>query len=127
MEFVGVSRDDIAQIDRCHRTPTHRASSDDGPPKPRRIHAAFTTYAAKERVRKKCIQKLKESHSMYQQEGKETKVFVAEDLSIRVIQLRKKKSQQFQNLRSEGKRPFFSYPDKLCYRDPTTEKVVVVK
>ena len=125
LRFAEVPCDDLAQIERAHRTPTRPVSHREGTSRqPRRIHVAFATFAAKERIRKKCIQKLKQSK--YQQNDQEARVFVAEDLSWRVQQLRKKKRPKFLQLKEEGKRPFFSYPDKLSYRD-TSGKFIVVK
>ena len=33
------------------------------------------------------------------------------------MQRRKNKMEEFQKLKSEGKKPFFLFPDKLSYRD----------
>lgn len=124
-QFVGAVADDVDKIERCHRTPTHPMHTKDQdksqPPPPRRIHVGFSTYCAKERVRKACIEKLKSTRSLYN----EKKIFVAEDLSKRVLVLRKKKSSEFQRLKEEGKRPFFAYPDRLCYRDHTGKVISV--
>ncbi|XP_041472225.1 uncharacterized protein LOC121421548 [Lytechinus variegatus] len=117
LQHADVSKDDCSQIERCHRTPTYRSETSSR--QPRRIHIAFSSFTTKERVRKACVKKLKESNSKY----RDRKVFVAEDLSKRVLQLRQKKQEKFKHLRSEGKKPFFAYPDKIRYRDPTTGKV----
>ena len=121
LQFAGVSAADASAIERCHRTPTWLGPDQKAAQThPRRIHIGFATFIVKERVRRSCIQKLKESSSEYQ--GK--KIFVAEDFSKRIIQLRKKKQEKFQSLKKEGKKPFFAYPDKLRYRDPVTGRVV---
>ena len=121
LQFAGVSTADTSAIERCHRTPTWPSPDQKvTQTHPRRIHVGFATFVVKERVRRSCIQKLKESRSEYQ--GK--KIFVAEDFSKRIIQLRKKKQEKFQSLKREGKKPFFAYPDKLRYRDPVTGRVV---
>ena len=48
---------------------------------------------------------------------------IAEDLSKRVLQQRKEKSLRLRKLKEEGKRQFFTYPARLCYRDKD-EKLV---
>ena len=118
--FAGVHADDVAQMERVHRTPTYlpqkstKSIGQEGSAtsSPRRIHVSFNSYNAKERVRKACIEKLKATKSY---KGK--KVFVAEDLSKRVLRLRKEKSPRLRKLKDEGKRPFFAYPARLFYRD----------
>ena len=121
LHFAGVSAADTSAIERCHRTPTW-PNPDQKATHPRRIHIAFSSFVVKERVRRTCIQKLKETKSEYQ--GK--KIFVAEDFSKRILQLRKKKQEKFQSLKREGKKPFFAYPDKLRFRDQVSGKVVSV-
>ena len=59
---AGVHADDVAQIERVHRTPTYLppTSTNQGGSaisSPRRIHVSFNKYNAKERVRKACIAK----------------------------------------------------------------------
>ena len=62
-QFVGAAADDVEKIERCHQTPTQplRTHGQEGsrPPPHRRIHhVGFATFAARERVRKACIEKL---------------------------------------------------------------------
>lgn len=114
LKFAGVEERDISAIERCHRTPggPPRGISQHGPnPKPRMIHVGFATFVAKERCRKACIQKLKSATYG------EQKLFIAEDLSKRVVKLRKEKMAEFSKMKKEGKRPFFVFPAKLCYRE----------
>ncbi|XP_072163993.1 uncharacterized protein [Diadema setosum] len=124
LQYAEVPEADLSKIEKCHRTPTHQPVGKDAThsKQPRRIHVAFSTFVTKERVRKACITKLKQTSSMYH----DLKVFVAEDLSQRVLQLRRKKQEKFKRLKDEGKRPFFAYPDKIRYRDQTSGKVVSV-
>jgi len=119
LQFVGAQPDDMAAVQRCHRTPTHRYPGLGD--KPRIIHVAFGTFTAKENIRKASIQKLKAC-----KEYKAKKVFVGEDLSRRVQEQRKKKMELFKRLRQDGKKPFFSWPDKIRYRDHTTGNIVKV-
>ena len=116
-KFVGLSSSE-APIERCHRTPTAPGKFSNAQdrdrkqnPRPRIIHVAFSSYVAKERVRKACIAKLKESTF------KGHKIFVSEDFSKRVLQKRKNKLDHLKRLKEEGKRPFFLYPDRLAYRN----------
>ncbi|XP_072163992.1 uncharacterized protein [Diadema setosum] len=124
LQYADVPEADLSKIERCHRTPTHQPVGKDGThfKQARRIHVAFSTFVTKERVRKACIKKLKRTSSMYH----DLKVFVAEDLSQRVLQLRRKKQEKFKRVKDEGKRPFFAYPDKIRYIDQTSGKVVSV-
>lgn len=121
LRFVGGREEDIAQIERSHRTPTHLDESRTLS-QPRRIHVGFATYTAKERVRRACVDKLKATKSLYNSH----KIFVADDLSKRIQMLRKTKVPIFQRLKKEGKRPFFTYPDRLCYRDMPSGKLIRV-
>ena len=107
-DFVGISPDTI-EIERCHRTPTGPASTADH--KPRIIHVAFSTYGMKEKVRKSCIAKFKKN------KFKEEKIYVSEDFSKRVMNKRKNKLDKLKQLKEEGKKPFFIFPDKLAYRN----------
>ena len=123
LSFVGAEQASML-IERAHRTPPtprYPTSSAAGK-KPRMIHIGFATYVAKEKVRKLCIEKLKHCEGLY----KESKVYVAEDLSKRVLQLRKKRLPQLTRLKNEGRRPFFKYPDLLCYRDQISGKLITV-
>lgn len=114
LRFAEVPEDAINDIQRCHRTPSFRPQvKENAQQYPRRIHLGFGSYTAKERARKACIKKLKANASLY----RDHKVFVAEDLSQRVLQLRKAKAGSFKRLKEEGKRPFFVFPDKLCYKN----------
>ena len=92
-QFVSAAAE---KIERCHRTPTQplRTQGQEGsqPPPPRRIHVGFATFTTSKRVRKACLKKLKSTKSLYN----EKRIFVAEDLSRRVLQLRKKESPQLQ-------------------------------
>lgn len=84
LDFAGISSDK-SSIERCHRTPSGSASTGSSKDKPRNIHVAFTSYVAKEKVRKACISKLKVNTF------KGVKIYVSEDFSKRVIQKRKNK------------------------------------
>ena len=128
--FAGVQQSDLECIERAHRTPTFLPSRPKGKAnekrqKPRLIHVAFTTYVVKERVRKLCIEKLKQSKGAYTESS--PKVFVTEDLSKRVLQQRKVRLPQFFALKERGVKPFFSYPARVCYRDQKSGKVVIVE
>ena len=121
-DFVGLSASDY-KIDRCHRTPTVppiRPQGGDQDQKPRMIHACFTSFSDKEKVRIACIQKFKVKDAKFH--GR--KLFVAEDFSKRVMNQRKEKMDDFKKLKEEGRKPFFLYPAKLAYR-ATTGKLVI--
>ena len=117
-DFVGLPSGDY-NIERCHRTPTVNRGNPELD-KPRMIHVCFTTYSAKEKVRKACIQKFRSA------QFKEKKLFVSEDFSKRILALRKNKMDAFKKLRSEGKKPFFMFPDKLAFKIPSTGKLQIV-
>ena len=121
LHCVGARKEDISQIERCHRTPTHVDSTSSNT-KPRRIHMFFGSYMARERVRKAAIDYLKKSKSMYE----EQRVFVAEDLSKKVLALRREKRPIFLRLKEEGKRPFFIYPARIGYREAVSGKLTIV-
>lgn len=123
-DYVGVPQSDYA-IERCHRTPTvpRQPTASAGQatkPSPRIIHVAFSSYAAKEKVRKACIAKLKVKNSF-----REGKVFVSEDFSHRVLQMRKEKMDTLKRLKDENKKPFFLYPAKLAYRNKDGKLIFV--
>ena len=108
--FVGLQKQDYV-IERCHRTPSYPLSPrQDQKTPPRIIHVAFASYPTKERVRKACISKFKSTSF------KGSKIYVSDDFSKRVIQLRKEKMSKFKSLKEENKKPFFLYPDRLAYR-----------
>lgn len=114
-EFVGLEPDSV-HVERCHRTPTYPSTSSRDEkrnltPKPRIIHIAFATYGEKERARKACISKFKEGRF------KEQKLFVSEDYSRRVQDLRREKLDHLKRLKESGKKTFFLYPAKLAFRD----------
>ena len=121
LNFVGAPQDCAQALQRCHRTPTHRGNVSQD--KPRMIHCSFTSFDAKETIRKVSIQKLKSTQSQYH--GK--RVFVGEDLSKRIQALRRSKMAAFKKLQVEGKKPFFAWPDKIRYRDQTTGNIVTVE
>ena len=116
--FVGVDPSVLDHIDRCHRTPTFRSPTLSQEDKPRIIHMAFSSFTSRETVRKACVAKFK----LEDYKGK--KIFVSEDFSKRVLDMRKKKMVAFKKLQREGKKPFFSYPDIIRYRE--NNKVVTV-
>ncbi len=116
--IVGMPHELCQQVERCHRTPTHAASVNKD--KPRIIHTAFSSFATKEKIRKECMKKFARD----QYKGK--KLFVSEDFSARVLQLRRGKMDLFKRLKAEGKKPFFVFPDKIKYSEPSTEKVISV-
>lgn len=84
------------------------------------IHVCFATFSAKEKVRQESIKKFKSA----QYKGR--KLFVLDDFSKRILQLRKNKMDAFKRLKDEGKKPFFMYPDKLAFKVPTTGKLQIV-
>ena len=109
-KFVGLAAEDFV-IERCHRTPTTplpRAEKDVRPP--RIVHAAFSSYSTKEKVRKACVAKFKE------ESFNGNKIFVSDDYSKRVLNMRKEKMEKFKKLKEESRKPFFLYPDRLAYR-----------
>ena len=118
--WAEVQKDDIDKIERCHRTPT---SPTGHAGRPRRIHIFFGSYMAKERVRKAVIAHLKKANSMYN----DHQVSIAEDLSKKVLDLRKEKRPIFKRLKNEGKRPFFIYPARIGYRDAVSGKLTIVE
>ena len=83
------------------------------------MQVAFSTYIAKEFVRKACIAKFKENN--FQGHN----IYVSEDFSKRVAEMRKSKLDQLKKLRNEGKRPFFMYPARLAFRDSTGKLHIV--
>ena len=111
-DFVGMSSDEFP-IERCHRTPSGSVSTRSSKDKPRIIHVAFTSYVAKEKVRKACISKFKDKDNTF----KGAKIYVSEDFSKRVMQKRKNKLDHLKRLKDEGKKPFFLFPDRLAYRN----------
>lgn len=104
--FVGIPAGDY-HLERCHRTPTFQRQPAS---KPRVIHAAFSSYTTREKVRKACVQKFKAT------KFHDVKLFVSPDLSQRVLQQRKQKMTQFKQLQQEGKKPFFVFPAIIKYR-----------
>ena len=119
LDFVGLDANMIFDsVSRCHRTPTHKPPQDHlSESKPRMIHIGFATFNVREQVRRACLAKFKAT------EFKGRRAFVSDDLSKRVLQQRKAKMGIFMKLKKEKKRPFFTYPAKLKYRD---EKGAVV-
>lgn len=125
-KFVGLSSNDYS-IERVHRTPTklppaqvHDPKAQQGQhpqgdasksPKPRIIHVCFSSFSQKEKVRSECVKKFKGENY----HG--NKLYVAEDYSRRVRQLRKNRMEQMKSLRSQGKNPFFLFPAKIAYRE----------
>ncbi|XP_072016548.1 uncharacterized protein [Amphiura filiformis] len=107
-DFVGLNEDDMKTIDRCHRTPSHKTVGDNT--KPRIIHVAFSSFMAKQKVRKECIDKFKTN------DYNGRKIYVSDDFSRRILQLRKSKMETFKRLQRENKKPFFVYPDVIKYR-----------
>lgn len=121
-DFVGVQpSSDVPKIsiERCHRTPTVVRADSQAAKSPRVIHVAFSTYAGKEFVRKACIAKFKQN--TYQGH----KIYVSEDFSKRVAELRRGKLDQLKNLKREGKKAFFMYPARLAFRDAAGKLHVV--
>lgn len=115
-DFVGVKPSPevpTITIERCHRTPTVATSDPKGAKSPRIVHVAFSTYVARELVRKACISKFKENAFQGHQ------IYVSEDFSKRVTAQRKGKLDKLKELRKEGKKPFFLYPARLAFRDPS--------
>ena len=69
--FVGIQSTSYS-IERCHRTPTTKGSrqgSESERVKPRIIHIAFSSYVAKEEVRRACIAKLKKESNVQRRES----------------------------------------------------------
>ena len=122
--FVGVQSSNYA-IERCHRTPTTKVlreglESETERVKPRIIHIAFSTYVAKEEIRRACIAKLKKESRF-----RGGKVSVSEDFSRRILQLRRERMDDFKRLKEEGKKPFFIYPSKLAFRNNIGKLIIV--
>ena len=86
------------------------------------IHVCFASFAQREYVRAQCIKSFKEKSYKY----KGNKLFVAEDFSKRILELRKNKMDHFIRLKGEGKKPFFMFPDRLAFRVQSTGKLQIV-
>ena len=122
-QFVGLSSSAYS-IERVHRTPTVRQQGSQSQSghvrnKPRMIHACFSSFVQKEKVKAECVKRFKA------EEYKGHKLFIANDLSKRVRNLRKGRMEELKRLREEGKKPFFIYPAKLAFKDQNTGKLVV--
>ena len=88
-------------------------TSDRDVSKPRMIHVGFTNFIARVKVRKAMMEKIK-SDNLF----KGRKIFVSDDLSKTVLQMKKKKDASlYEAERRTEKQPFIAYPAKVLYRD----------
>ena len=107
-----------ATIQRAHRTgakpPTDSTSTNNLRPRsrPRPIHIAFSNYIEKETCRKGLA-----SHFKDHTYGDNTKYFVSDDYTRRVLQMRKEKLPELFKLRKEGKYAYMVYPATIRVRE----------
>ena len=105
-----------ATIQRAHRTgakpPTDSATNPRPRSRPRPIHIAFSSYIEKEKCRKGLASHFKD-HTF----GDNTKFFVSDDYSRRVLQMRKEKLPELIKLRNEGKFAYMVYPATIRVRE----------
>ena len=94
-------------IQRVHRTGKLVLDA----PKPRPVHIGFTFYQEKEACRKSLADHFK------QHKVKNAKLFVSNDFSQRVQQMRKEKMDEVRKLRQEGRQAFLVYPAHIKIRD----------
>ena len=117
-DFIKIKEGDIPVFQRAHRTPT-------GPPraqqnKPRPIHIQFASFQDKIAFRKSAVALFKTTTF------NGWKLFIQDDLSVRIQKNRKELVPTLKKLREEGKRPFFVYPAILKYWDNDQLKVYAV-
>ena len=105
-------------IQRAHRS-GYLSSKPGSKPnkKPRPIHIGFSSYLAKVDAKKKLISVFKES--TYSAGGvKDARLYVSDDFSRKVQQMRKDKMPLLKELRSKGTQAFMIYPATIKVRDP---------
>ena len=104
-------------IQRAHRTgkpnpaPNNASNGNAQSSKPRPIHVGFGLYQDKELCRK-ALADLFRSKKI-----EDSKLYVANDFSQKVLQLRKAKLPQLRKLKNEGKNAFFVYPATIKVRE----------
>ena len=105
---------DQVSIQRAHRSGKLKSQQPGSRPnKPRPIHVGFTFFQEKEKCRK-ALADLFKSKTFGPSEAK---LFVANDYSQKVQQLRRDKLQELRRLRNEGKNAFFVYPATIKIRE----------
>ena len=97
-------------VQRAHRSGRPPSAADNGRGKPRPIHVGFASYREKEAARRKLIEVFKEKP-----EG--VKMFVADDYSKRIQQMRRDNLPKLKELRARGIKAFFVYPATIRIRD----------
>lgn len=96
-------------IQRAHRTGKLDLSGANSKPRP--IHIGFVFYQEKEMCRRSLAELFK------QQKIADAKLFVANDYSAKVQQMRREKLPQLRQLRAEGKEAFLTYPAIIKVKD----------
>jgi len=104
------ARVDPLHIQRMHRTGKIQSNASQ-PQKPRPVHIGFAFYQDKELCRKSLSQYFK------QEKIDNAKLFVANDFSARVQQLRREKLPELRKLKAEGKNAFLVYPAVIKVKD----------
>jgi len=104
---------EMHSIQRAHRTGKINLSGNDhdGTSKPRPIHIGFTFFQEKELCRRMLAELFK------QQKIGNAKLFVANDYSAKVQQMRREKLPELRKLRAEGKAAFLVYPAVIKVKD----------
>ena len=98
---------EISGIQRAHRTGKLNPDTD----KPRPIHVGFGLYQDKELCRKALVELFKRDKIA------NSKLFVSNDYSQKVLKLRREKMPQLRQLKSKGKNAFFIYPATIKVRE----------
>lgn len=98
-------------IQRVHRTGSMRLGTAEQPSKPRPIHMGFAFYREKEECRRSLAEYFKQ-HMVGN-----AKLFVSNDYSAKVQQMRRAKLPDLRKLRAEGKQAFLVYPALIKIRD----------
>ena len=104
---------DQVAIQRAHRSGPSRQPGHGQPQKPRPIHVGFLHYPEKERCRKALIE-----HFKKKEEG--PKLFVSNDFSVRVQQMRREKIPELRRLRANGQQAVLIFPATIKVRDSAT-------
>ena len=105
---------DQVSIQRAHRTGRMKSQQPGSrPDKPRPIHVGFTFFQEKEKCRKALADLFKSKTFGPSQ----AKLFVANDYSQKVQQLRRDKLKELCRLKNEGKNAFFVYPATIKIRE----------
>ena len=101
------------QIQRVHRTGFMKLGTAEQPSKPRPTHMGFSFY--KEKLKEECRRSLAEYFKQHMVGN--AKLFVSNDYSAKVQQMRRAKLADLRKLRAEGKQAFFVYPASIKIRD----------